>query len=159
MKFVPKPIKYKLDKAFGVSGSTTGIVVFIAGIGILWFSWIGVVLIIVGSFIGFTRTCSLVDTARKRVKEVTLYFGIYPSGKWINITPQMHFAVKRSTQSYTGAVRSQAKDFHYRDYRVVLLNSGRQIIATIAKSEDKTVAEEVKGFLIEDFLDTPLVRE
>ena len=51
----------RLDKAFGPVGTTAGISLFIAGLIISFFSFTGPILVLIGAFVGFTSTSTLID--------------------------------------------------------------------------------------------------
>lgn len=127
-------IKNKLDKAFGPVGSSTGMFMFIGGIVATYYSLIGIILIILGAFIGFTSTSTILDTDKRRVKFSNNIFGIIPSGKWIDIKAGMSLGLKKSHIGYRTYSRSnRTLDIHINDIRIILFGAGKKQIMQIGK--------------------------
>jgi hypothetical protein len=57
----------------------------------------GLILIIIGAFIGFTTSSTLVDFDKKRIKFSNNLFGIITTGKWTYINSDMKFGIKKSS--------------------------------------------------------------
>ena len=55
----------KLDKTFGPIGSLAGIFLFIAWLIITCFSLTGLILVLMGAFVGFSSTMTLVDFVKR----------------------------------------------------------------------------------------------
>ncbi len=138
-------IKNKLDKAFGPVGSSTGMFMFVGGIVATYYSLIGIILLILGAFVGFTSTSTILDTVKKRVKFSNNLFGIIPNGKWIDIIEGMSLGIKKSHAGYRTYSRSNRHmDIHINDTRIVLLNTRKKQIMQIAKFNS---AEDAKNEL------------
>jgi hypothetical protein len=75
--------KNKLDKMFGPVGTSAGIFLFVAGLIISYFPFTGLFLVLIGAFVGFTSTSTMVDFDNKRLRFSNNIFGIFPIGQWI----------------------------------------------------------------------------
>ena len=87
---------YQLDKSFGPVGSSAGTFVFIAGIISLYFSFAGLVLILLGAFVGFSSSSTTLDFENRRIRFSNDYFGFMKSGKWISFEPEMKIGIRQS---------------------------------------------------------------
>ncbi len=126
-------IKNKLDKSFGAGGSSTGLFLFIAGLATTYYSLIGIVFIICGAFIGFTFTCSIIDISKKRIKFTTYLFGIFSTGKWIDIKSDMKLGIKKSNIGQRISSRGSSLDIYNKDFRIILCGIDNKQIVPIKK--------------------------
>lgn len=134
--------KNKLDKMFGPAGSWAGILLFVAGLIITWFSFTGLILVAIGAFVGFTTTSTSVDFDKKRLRFSTNIFGILPSGPWISIKTGMKFGIKKSNKIWrTYSQSNQTLDIASNDYRIVLLGYDGIEIMPIQKSNNPDAAK------------------
>ncbi len=97
---------YKLDKIFGPVGTIAGITIFIAGIIITFYSFVGIILIVFGAFVGFTGTGTSVDYKNRRVKQYTNLFGVYRIGKWICVDECSSVEIKKQNITWRTYSRS-----------------------------------------------------
>lgn len=133
----------KLDKLFGPIGVVAGITLFSAGIVLVYFSLSGLFLIILGAFVGFTSTSSLIDFEKKKVKLSTNWFGIISTGKWIDITIGMKLGIKKTKRTWRAYSRSNRTiDITDSDYRIILYNSDNIEIMPIMKTESLESAKK-----------------
>jgi hypothetical protein len=124
----------KLDKTFGPFGSSTGLFMLIGGIVATYFSFLGIIFIIIGAFAAFTTSSTFIDAENKRIKYSDDLFGIIPIGKWIYIKPEMSLGLKKSHRGYVGYIRgNQPVDIHYNDIRIFLYDSNNKQIMPIKK--------------------------
>jgi hypothetical protein len=127
----------RLDKAFGPVGTSAGIFLFIAGLIITSFSLTGLILVLIGAFVGFTSTSALVDFYKRRIKFSNNIFGILPIGRWITIQKDMKIGIKKSNKIWRAYSRSnRTLDIANNDYRLILYNSSGREIMTIQKSDN-----------------------
>ena len=127
-------IKNKLDIAFGPFGSSTGFFLFIGGIITVYFSLFGVIITIIGAFVSFTSTCTLIDFDNKRIKFSNNLFGIIPVGKWIDIRPEMKLGLKKSHKGYQAYIRgTQPIGIHINDIRIYLYGPDDKQIMPVKK--------------------------
>ena len=82
-----------LDKSFGTVGSTSGVIVFIAGVILSCLYISALILVLIGAFVGFTTSSAMIDYGRKRVKFSNNIFGIIRIGKWMSIEPSMKIGI------------------------------------------------------------------
>jgi hypothetical protein len=120
----------RLEKSFGPVGSVAGIFVFVAGLYATYTSFTGLILILIGAFLGFTSTSALIDYENKRVKLSTNIFGFIKTGHWISIDSDMKLGIKKSNRLWRAYSKSnQVLDISENDSMIVLYDSaGKQII-------------------------------
>ena len=127
-------VKNKLDKPFGSAASSMGFFILIAGLSILYFSLGGVLLVLVGAFVGFTFTSAQINTATKQVRTVTHYFGIVPIGNWFSVSTSMTLGLKKVHRGHRAISRGNRKlDIHTNDFRVTLFGANKKPIIHLAK--------------------------
>ena len=132
----------KLDKAFGPVGTTAGIVFFVVGIITIFSSFYGLILIVLGAFVGFTSTSTFIDFDHKKIKFSNNIFGVVPSGKWIPVEPAMKIGIQESNQTWrTYSKGNRPLDIEDHDFRIVLFDSGDQEIMQIKKTNSLDSAE------------------
>ena len=145
-------IKNKLDTAFGPFGSSTGFFMLLGGILATFYSFFGLIIVLVGAFAAFTTTSSQIDTEKRRIRHVNNLFGIIPAGKWIDITPEMKLGLGKSHRGYVGYIRgTQPVGIHYNDIRIFLYNAENKQIMPIQKFKSYdasiTVLEKLSSLL------------
>ncbi len=141
-------IKSKLDRQFGPAGSSTGIVMIAGGLFATYHSYIGLILILFGAFIGFTSTSTMLDTDKRKIKFSNNLFGILPIGKWIDIEPEMMLGIKKAHKGYRTYSRSNRQlNIHLRDVRIVLYGSDKKPIMQMMKFDSGEAAKEELGKL------------
>jgi len=125
----------KLDQSFGPAGTSAGIVLFIAGLGItLFYSLFGIILIVIGAFVGFSNSGTRVDADQKRVKFSNNLFGCIPTGQWVTLDKEKKLGIKRSNRSWRNYSRSnRILDTSAKDYRIMLYDKNGQEIMPIKK--------------------------
>ncbi|MFO7842523.1 MAG: hypothetical protein R6V16_01825 [Bacteroidales bacterium] len=125
----------KLDQSFGPAGTSAGIVLFIAGLGItLFYSLFGIILIVTGAFVGFSNSSTRVDTDQKRVKFSNNLFGLIPAGQWLAVDEEKKLGIKRSNRSWRNYSRSnRILDTSEKDYRIMLYDKNGKEIMPIKK--------------------------
>lgn len=127
-------INNKMDQSFGHVGTSAGIFLFIAGIVISYFSLAGIMLVIIGAFVGFTNSSTLVDFDQKKVKFSNTLFGFIPTGQWIAVDESMKIGIKRSHKSWRAYSRSnRTLDTSSKDYRIMLFDKKGKEIMPIKK--------------------------
>jgi hypothetical protein len=135
-------IKNKLDKAFGPVGTTAGIVLIVAGLITIFTSLLGLILIVLGAFVGFTSTNTFIDFELKRIKFSNNIFGIMSFGKWIPIEPLMKIGIQESEVTWrTYSSGNRVMDVEDHDFRIVLFGADDQEIFQIKKMKSQEAAE------------------
>jgi len=142
--------KYNLDKIFGTAGTAAGMLLFIVGLYVLLSSFIGLVLVFIGAFIGFTYTSTLLDAERKRIKLSNNFFGIIPYGNWIEIRPEMKIGLKRNHRGYRVYSKSNRSiDSHNIDVRIILYGGDNEDIIPVCKFKSiESAREEIEKLRI-----------
>jgi hypothetical protein len=127
----------KLDKVFGPVGTSAGIFLFAAGLIITFFSLPGLILVLIGAFVGFTSTSTLIDFDKKRIRFSNNLFGIIPIGQWIYIQTDMKIGIKKSNKVWRAYSRSnRTLDIANNDYRLILYDSKGKEIIPLQKSDN-----------------------
>lgn len=127
-------IKNKLEKVFGPFGTSTGFFLLLGGIVTTYFSFFGLVLVLIGAFVTFTSTNTYIDLDNKKIKYSNNLFGIIPVGKWIEINPDMKIGLKKAHRGYVGYIRgTQPVDIHYHDIRIFLYDFENKPVIPIQK--------------------------
>lgn len=126
--------EYKLDKSFGPVGTIAGGTIFVVGVVLICFSISGLFLIIIGAFVGFSSTSTLVDFDNKKVRFCNNLLGIIKVGKWITIEPNMSIDIKQSNRIWRAYSRgSRSVDITDKDFRIILFDSRGTEIMPIMK--------------------------
>jgi hypothetical protein len=126
--------KNQIEKPFGPSGTTTGIVLFIAGILYTCLSLVGIIMFIVGAFIGFTRVSTFLNLEKREIKFSNVLFGIFPAGKWLKINNRMTIGLENSRRGFRTYSRGmRTNDAIIKDVRVILYDSNRKKVGPIKK--------------------------
>jgi hypothetical protein len=124
----------KLDKSFGPVGTSAGIFLFIAGLITTYFSLPGLVLVVIGAFVGFTGSSTLTDFEKRRLKFSNNLFGFIPTGRWTYINADMKIGIKKSNKLWRAYSRSnRTLDIPFNDYRIILFDRNGKEIMPIKK--------------------------
>lgn len=137
--------RYKLDNFFGLLGDSTGWLLFIAGLCMLYFSLVALILVIAGALLAFSRSVVLIDAQHKRVRLAVYLFGFIRLGKWVAITPQMWLGITKTNKAYTLYSRGGCStDVPIKDYRIILHDGHNKSLLPLYASTD---IERVKSQL------------
>ena len=124
----------KLDKSFGPVGTTAGIVIFVVGLITIVSSFYGLILIVLGAFVGFTSTSTFIDFEKKRIKFSNNIFGIIQTGKWIPVEPTMKIGVQESNVTWSAFSQGNRNlNIEQKDFRILLYDSENREILTLMK--------------------------
>ena len=124
----------RLDKSFGPVGKWAGVFMFIAGLVESCSSLYGLILVVIGAFVGFTSTSTLLDYDKKRIKFSNNLFGVIRTGKWVPIDPTMKIGIRKSDQTYRAYSRgNQTLDVTQNDFRLIICDSEHKEIMPIKK--------------------------
>ncbi len=96
-------VKYKLENSFGPIGSIAGKILFlICIIGNLFYSIsiISILFLIIGAFMGFSKTDIFIDTENHKIRFSSTFFGFIKTGKWIDIDDDMEIGIRKSTEKW-----------------------------------------------------------
>ncbi|HNW71302.1 MAG TPA: hypothetical protein PKI01_12920 [Bacteroidales bacterium] len=132
----------KLGKSFGPVGSFSGVILFVAGFVLTFFYISGLVLVLVGAFVGFSTESALVDPEKKRVRFSNNLFGIIRTGRWMNIEPGMKIKIKKSDMMWRTYSRgNRTLDIANDDFRLILIGSNNKDIMEIKKADSIDAAK------------------
>ncbi|MBW6480525.1 MAG: hypothetical protein K0B37_13945 [Bacteroidales bacterium] len=128
---------------FGPVGATAGKILFLAGLVITWFYVSGLILVLIGAFVGFTSTITWIDFDKKRLRFATRLFGFIPTGKWIFVHKDMKLGIKKSNQVWRAYSRgNQTLDIADNDYVLFLFDANGKAIIPIQKSSTPDAAKQ-----------------
>lgn len=134
--------QYKLDNVFGPVGRVAGWVLLGAGLYAIWFSWTGILLILMGAFTAFTTTGSEIDFEHKKIKPYNNIFGVVKIGKWIQIEHGMKAGIKHSNQVWTAYSRGNMSiNIDESDFRIVIIQKNEKEYLPIIKTSSLQEAE------------------
>ena len=135
----------KLDKSFGPVGATAGIVIFVVGIITIISSFYGLILIVLGTFVGFTSTSTFIDFEQKRIKSSNNIFGFITTGKWIPVITTMKIGIEESNVTWSAFSRgNRSLDIKQKDFRIVLYDADNREMLTLMKTVSMESAEVEK---------------
>jgi hypothetical protein len=138
-----KSIHHRIEQSFGPIGSFSGIIVFIAGVVMLFSSYAGLILIFIGAFVGFTSSSSVIDFDRKRIKLAYNYFGIFKIGRWTDIESNMLIGIiQKSTPWRTYCQGNRSLEVEQNDFRIILYDQDKNEIIPIQKFKSLGQAEK-----------------
>ena len=121
---------HQFEKAFGPGVSFAGKPLFIVGLILLFYSTIGLILLLLGAFLGFTNTCTTIDFEKRKVKHSNNLFGFIKTGSWIDINDSMKTAICKSKHIYrTNSQSNKTADVETESTLICLFNSeGKKIM-------------------------------
>jgi hypothetical protein len=126
--------EYVLDKSFGPAGSTAGVIVFIAGLAMVYFHFTGLILVVVGAFVGFSTSSAILDYDQKRIRFSNNIFGIIKTGKWMLVDPTMKVGLKKSNRAYRAYSQgNRTTETTLTDFRVYICDAGNREIMEVRK--------------------------
>ncbi len=132
----------RLDQSFGSTGTSAGIFLVLMGIIVSCLYFSGLILVIIGGFVGFTYTSVLIDYNAGKVKFSNNIFGFIPIGKWIPLDPSMKIGIRKSNLTYRAYSRgNRALDIDQNDFRLVLFDSKNKEIMPLKKFNTLDVAK------------------
>lgn len=142
--------KNMLDMVFGPSGSFAGIIIFIAGLVMIYYSLTALILAGFGAFVAFSFSGAMIDYERKRVKFQLMLFGLIPIGKWIQLSGEEQLKVELYSRNYRTYSRANIPvDIKRADYRVFILHPSGKFRFPLQKFKTRQeAAEAAHGFAI-----------
>ncbi len=145
-----KVIENELDKSFGPSASYAGLLFFFTGIFVTTLSISGILLVLIGAVIGFSRSGIIIEKENSRLKYYTKIFWIFKQGKWQNLSDYNELILLKNRKVYTTYSRSnrinQTKESGYIIYLLKSTNKHKipvKICSSIeeGKSEIRNISE------------------
>ena len=133
----------RLDSSFGPIGKYAGFTLFIVGLFVSYSSFFGIILILLGSFVGFSITCTLIDLERKRVKFSNCIFGIIQTGEWINVESTMKVGIRESNITWRAFSQgNRPLEITNNDFRLTLIDGNNVEIMELKKFNTFDSAQE-----------------
>ncbi len=132
----------KLDKSFGSVASFAGIVIFITGLVFTYFSLAGLILILIGAFVGFTSTSTSINFDTKTLRYSLKLFGIFNTGKWISADSEMKIGIIKSNKIWRTYSRSNRPlDIPDNSYKIYLFDADNKPLIPIKKIDSPDSAK------------------
>ena len=137
--------RYKFDKSLVPVASFSGILIFIAGLIATYFSLTGLILVLLGAFIGFTNSSTTIDAKNKKVRFSNNIFGIIKTGKWIDVDKDMQVGIKQDNKVYRTYSRSnRALDLKVHNTILYLFdNKGNPMLPIMKIQKNKNPHDEM----------------
>jgi hypothetical protein len=131
----------KLDKSFGPVGTSAGIFLVLVGVVVSCIYFSGLILVLIGGFVGFSSTSVLIDYTARRVKFSNNICGFIPIGKWVQLDPSMKIGIKASNLTYRAySMGNRTLDIEQNDFRLVLFDSQNREIMPLKKFNTVEIA-------------------
>ena len=135
-------IKNKIYNSFGPI-SFAGKLLFVFGCSAVWFSPYAVFLIIGGAFIGFTYLSTTIDVDNRKIRSGDVLFGVFKTGFWITVKPEMSIGVQRSHKVWkTFSLSNRVWETEENNYLVVLLKSNGKKLLPLFKAANHELAND-----------------
>jgi hypothetical protein len=136
-------VNNKLDRSFGPVGTSAGIFILAFGFIMTFYSFFGLILVLLGAFVGLTSTSTRIDYDKKRLKFSNNLFGIIPIGQWIFLNPDMKIGIKKSNNRWRAYSRSnRSLDISNVDYRLILYDTNHTMIMPLQKTDSFDSAKQ-----------------
>jgi len=138
----------KINRFYGIVGLIGGILFTLTGFWAMFYTIKGILLVLIGAFIGFTNECTTIDTVQKKLRHTFNWMGFIPSGDWIEIKSRMKLEIKKPDYSYLMAGKKKrliekGDNFYY----LLLFDENDKFIMPVKKYKRKQDAEEDYGYM------------
>jgi len=134
---------HKLDSIFAPLDNSLGIVLIISGIAASFHTLSALFLSVVGIFLTFTKSFSIIYFEKKIIKSGILLFGIIPYAKVIDIQDSMKLKLIKKHSGFRMYSRSNRQlDVHSSDFRIILLNSKNNKLVELTKNATQEAAQK-----------------
>ena len=145
-------IKNKIHNTFGPYESFAAKLVFIAGCAMVGFSLTAILLILAGAFFGFTYFSATIDLDGHRVRNGDVLFGIFGTGKWMEIEPEMTVGLmKRENVRRISSLSNRRVSVPESEFMVVLFDAEGKKLLSLNKNESMDSAND-ELFRLSDLL-------
>jgi hypothetical protein len=136
-------------KFFGPAQVFMGYTFIVLGLTCCIYSLTTLLLILPGAFLAFTVTGTIIDFENKKVRPYTNLFGIFRTGKWVEVSRFSGFKIMKSTRRYTSFSRGSVQlDMDISDISLLIINKNgteKVVLNIYKKFEDaKKDMEELK---------------
>ena len=125
--------KNDFGKAFVLAGTSAGYFLLAAGLACMFYRLEALFLVLIGGFMAFTYSRAYINIDLKRVRFANMLFGIFPSGGWVTISPDMQLGVKRIKTLYTTYSRGNRQNNVERlEFKVILYTAQNSPLMALA---------------------------
>lgn len=93
-------LTYVTDKSFGPSGGFAGYFLMLVGLATVFLSVSGAVLLLMGSFMGFSTSGCSVDVDHFRIRFTNNLWGFIKVGKWQYVHRKMQLGLSHARMAY-----------------------------------------------------------
>jgi hypothetical protein len=106
----------------------------------------GIPLLLLGAFIGFSFTCTIIDVGLKRIRFSNTLFGFLPTGKWIDVKPEMGIKIKKVISGWrNNSMGNRSHDDVVADYRLVLCGrEGKEILQVFRSDSNSDTMQKLE---------------
>jgi hypothetical protein len=148
----------KNERFFGPVGSFAGIIILFTALiasivfydGSIYSILLSALFILIGAFSGFTYSSIILDTEQRKVKKSTNWFGIIPTGRWIDIQPGMGITISEVNLNRRNYSRgNRVLDLNSHKYIVRLLDEKNVVVSILFISSRKEEALQMRESLSE----------
>ena len=136
-------ITNKIHNSFGPI-NFAGKLLFIFGCGSVWFSPYAAFLIFGGAFIGFSYLCTSIDVDQRKIRSGDVLFGLFKSGFWLSIKPEMTIGIQKSKNDWRMfSLSNRVLETEDNNYLIVLFSAqGKKLFplkktATLESAKDE----------------------
>ncbi len=146
-------INNRLDKIAGPAGVFSGYCLMAAGIYVLSFSYMGLILLLTGGVLSLSFTGTLIDMEGGKVKPYLALFGIIRSGKWYDLKKFDSFRIYSSSRTYTANSRANIQmDIKKRDIRLEISSRDMARVILNKFSSFEAARKEMKEMMESQYL-------
>ena len=132
---------HRIDPFFGPVGAIAGKVVLLAGLSSAFYSAYALLFALIGAFVGFSSTGIDIDAGHRRVRQTNDWFGLFRSGRWIDVLSSMSLGIGESRSVYRAYSRANVPlDVKQRDFRIKLLDSDGRSLVTLRRKKNRDEA-------------------
>lgn len=137
-------IHYKLGKLFGPSMVFAGYILMVFGVLTIYFSLTSIGLTLLGAFLAFTTSGTIVDPEKKQYKNYLRLFGLIPVGNEKSFNRDDKIEAKKFRGSYvTSSWSNRQSKIKVIDYRIYLTKADTKKKTILARfdTEDEALQE------------------
>lgn len=132
----------RIENIYGPVGSFAGIVVLIAGLILVFSSLSGIILILIGGFVGISYSSTTIDFDQKRIRFSNNIFGLLKTGRWIKVIDTMKVGIIKTNTTWRAYSQSnRSMDITQGAVLIVLFSSEGEPLIPMKKFKSIEAAE------------------
>ncbi len=140
----------RIENLYGPVGSYAGIVVLIAGLILVFSSLSGIILILIGGFVGLSDSSTTIYFDQKQMRFSNNIFGILKTGRWIKVTDTMKVGIiKKNTTWRANSQSNRSIDVTKGVVLIVLFGSKGEQLIPLKKFKSIEAAETEIEYMCE----------